>query len=147
MKSEEVCLCCWSLNLTVVKDLSASLSLKSIKRVRRCVQMHLNSLWVCTEKQEPFGSMNECCIVCVCARKNASVCVSVSTCAHVWSIWLRHWDWMVPTVTALTDSGGWPLTPRTLCVSIGHALSLSPSSHLPSPSTHPDMLPLVPGLW
>lgn len=29
-----------------------------------------------------------------------------------------HWDWSVPTVAALTDSGGWPLTQRSQCFSI-----------------------------
>lgn len=53
--------------------------------------------------------------------------VFLRVCPNAWSILLRHRDWLVPTVTALTDSGGWPLTFTIPCIRLA---TLSPSSQL-----------------
>lgn len=76
----------------------------------------------CESKWMVFVCQKECYTV--------SKCVSTCVCAHIWSIPPGHWDWSVPTVTALTDSGGWPLTLRNTLLSIGRAHSLSPASDL-----------------
>lgn len=74
-----------------------------------CVSLHMHLL--CVGLRARLRGLCEWmfAVLCVCVSERI-LCVSACVCPNVWSILLRHCDWLVPTVTALTDSGGWPLT-------------------------------------
>lgn len=74
-----------------------------------CVSLHMHLL--CVGLRARLRGLCEWmyAVLCVCVSERI-LCVSACVCPNVWSILLRHCDWLVPTVTALTDSGGRPLT-------------------------------------
>lgn len=74
-----------------------------------CVSLHMHLLSVGLRARLKGLCEWMYAVLCVCVSERI-LCVSACVCPNVWSILLRHCDWLVPTVTALTDSGGRPLT-------------------------------------
>lgn len=73
-----------------------------------CVSLHMHLL--CVGLRAKAGLCEwMCTVLCACVSERI-LCVPACVCPDVWSILLRHCDWLVPTVTALTDSRGRPLT-------------------------------------
>lgn len=95
-----------------------------------CVSLHMHLL--CVGLRARLRGLCEWmyAVLCVCVSERI-LCVSACVCPNVWSILLRHCDWLVPTVTALTDSGLRRPTSDlyNTAHSIGSALSLFPASH------------------